>query len=286
MRVVVTGGSGFVGSVVCRRLAQSHDVIVFDTKPPDSPGVSYLRGDILNSADLMYAMRGADAVVHLAAIPHPAIDSADAIMQTNVMGTQRVVEAAALGSPRRLVLASSDSAFGFVFGRGLIAPQYVPVDEAHPSAPLDPYGLSKLLGEEICRRYSRDMGLETVCLRYCWVWTEALYGRLEELASQPELFVGQLWGYIDARDVAQAVEKSLLAEGLTHETLCIGAARTFQREPSLDLVRRFLGDGVQVRDEASFRADPHRALISNARAAERIGFAPEYDCRREAGLEP
>jgi len=285
MRIVVTGGSGFVGSVVCQRLCLSHDVLVFDTRPPGFPGVSFMRGDILNCADLFHAMRGADAVVHLAAIPHPMTDSADAVMQTNVMGTQRVVEAAALGGPTRLVMASSDSTFGFVFGGGAIRPRYVPVDEAHPCEPRDPYGLSKLVGEEICRRHTRDTGLETVCLRYCWVWNEALYARLGEVCAQPEHFVGQLWGYVDARDVAQAVEKSLLAEGVRHETVCIGAARTFQREPSLDLVRRFLGEDVEVRDAHSFAAEPQRALISSSRAAERIGFAPEYDCWQEAGLE-
>jgi nucleoside-diphosphate-sugar epimerase len=165
MRVLVTGGSGYVGRVVCERLVREHDVTNFDRNPPPQPLGQFLRGDILNSAHLMYAMRGVEAVVHLAAIPHPMHDPSDAVMNVNVMGTQRVVEAAALGSPKRIVVASSDSTFGFVFGKGRIMPEYLPIDEAHPTRPPDCYGLSKLIKEEICRRYTRDLGLETVCLR-------------------------------------------------------------------------------------------------------------------------
>ena len=165
MKVLVTGGSGYVGSVVCRRLAATHEVVNFDRRPAAEPVGRFIRGSILNSAHLIDAMRGVDAVVHLAAIPNLNSDPTDVVMEVNVMGTQRVVEAAALGDPRRVVVASSDATFGFVFGGGRIMPEYVPVDEQHPTRPADAYGLSKLIKEEICRRYTRDTGLETVCLR-------------------------------------------------------------------------------------------------------------------------
>lgn len=282
MRVLVTGGSGYVGSVVCERLTRAHEVVSFDSRLPEHGHGRFIRGDILNSAHLLEAMNGIDAVVHLAAIPHPAYDPSDAVMMINVMGTQRVVESAALGSPKRLVFASSDSAYGFVFGRGEILPSYLPVDEDHPAEPLDCYGLSKLLGEEICRRYTRSHALETVCLRYCWVWNEALYQNLAGLSRDPGQFVGQLWGYVDARDVAQAVEKSLTTPGITHATLNISALRTFQTLPTLDLVDRYLPDVAQLDD--SVWDDPHCALISIDRARDLIGFEPEYDCREQAGL--
>jgi nucleoside-diphosphate-sugar epimerase len=284
MRVLVTGGAGNVGTAVCRRLVERHEVASFDLRPPSVPGVRYLRGDILNSADLVDAVQGMEAVVHLAAIPHPGWDSSDAIMNVNVMGTQRVLQAAALGDPRRVVVASSDSTFGFVFGRGEIMPQYLPVDEVHPALPRDAYGLSKLIKEETCRRYTRDVGLETICLRYCWVWGPGDYANLAEWSRHPAHFVGQLWGYVDARDVAQAVEKSLLAPGITHETLSISAASTFMREPSLELTRRFLSPVPPLQQPEWFAANPRRCLIDCTRAREVIGFEPEYDCWDEAGL--
>lgn len=283
MRVLVTGGSGYVGRVVCMRLSQRHEVVNFDRHPPEESGGPFICGDILNSAHLIHAMVGIDAVVHLAAIPHPLHDPPDTIMNVNVMGTQRVLEAAALGDPRRVVVASSDSTFGFVFGRGEIMPQYVPVDEAHPTRPVDAYGLSKLIKEQICKRYTRDTGLETICLRYCWVWNDQHYRNLESMADAPGNFVGQLWGYVDVRDVAQAVEGSIEAPSITHETLLIAADRTFQNAPSLELVERFLPADVEVRDAGWFEEEPRRTLFDCTRAKKAIGFAPEFDCRVEAG---
>ncbi|NPV49242.1 MAG: NAD(P)-dependent oxidoreductase [Armatimonadetes bacterium] len=284
MRVLVTGSSGYVGRAVCQRLLTSHEVIGFDQRLPDDPCWHTVRGDILNAAHLHAACHGADAVVHLAAIPNPSVDPADQIMLVNVMGTQRVLEAAALGSPRRVVIASSDSVYGFVFGRGAIHPEYLPVDEQHPCRPRDAYGLTKLINEETARRYTRDFGLETVCLRYCWVWDPRHYSHLAQFSADASTFVGQLWGYVDARDVAQAVEKSLVAPAIAHETLNISARRTFQEQPSLELARMHLPPDVDVRDPSWFAEEPHRTLLDYRRASRLIGYEPEYDCWEQAQL--
>lgn len=284
MRILVTGAAGYVGGIVCRRLAAEHEVIGFDQRLPEQPCCRCVRGDILNSSHLIDAMRGVEAVVHLAAIPNLNADLTDTVMEVNVIGTQRVVQAAALGSPRRLVLASSDATYGFVFGQGQILPEYLPVDERHPLRPRDSYGLSKLIKEEICRRYTRDTGLETVCLRYCWVWCEREYEALGHLAKDPGAFVGQLWGYLDVRDVAQGVERALVTPGLKHETLLLSAASTFQSTFSAQLVECFLPQ-ARLREPGWFDDNPYRSLLDWRRAHEVIGFEPEYDCWDEAGLQ-
>lgn len=281
-RVVVTGGSGNVGRTVVQRLRERYDVTVFDTQPAEA-GVPWTRGDILSAADLQFALRGADAVVHLAAIPHPMIDSPDRVMEVNVLGTQRVAEAAALAGARRLVMASSESTFGFVFGEGDIRPEYVPVDEAHPTQPRDPYALSKLLGEQICRQHTRRYGMATVCLRYCWVWWEREYEGVGP-SPDPANFTGQLWQCVDARDVAQAVEKSLVAPGIEHETLLITADRTFIDRPTLELLEEFY-PGTRVTDEGYFAAEPRRSPYNCRRAKEVLGFAPEHDALTIARAE-
>lgn len=284
MRVLVTGSSGYVGRVVCQHLLQNHEVVGFDQRLPDAPSWRTVRGDILSPAHLHEAMHGADAVVHLAAIPNPSVDPTDQIMLVNVMGTQRVLEAAALGTPRRVVVASSDSVYGFVFGQGTILPEYLPVDEQHPCRPRDAYGLSKLINEETCRRYTRDTGLETVCLRYCWVWDPGHYNHLAQFSADPTAFVGQLWGYVDARDVAQAIGKSLGAPDIAHETLNISARRTFQELPSLELARMYLPPQVEVRDASSFAEDARHTLMDYRRAGRVIGYEPEFDCWEQAQL--
>jgi UDP-glucose 4-epimerase len=276
MRIVVTGGSGYVGRTVVQWLSADHEVAVYDRQEP-AADVEHIRGDILDLKALTHAFAGADGVVHLAAIPVPFRDPDDLVMETNVMGTERVVAAAAAAGVKRLVAASSDSTLGFVFGEGQIVPEYVPIDEQHPLRPRDAYGLSKLIDEEICRRYTRAMGIETVCLRYCWVWSEREYGAIESLQAQPQTFVGQLWGYVDVRDVAQAVERSLVASGITHETLFISAKRTFMREPTLELVRSYLPESVELRRPEYFAEEPNRCLHDYARATRLIGYEPAYD---------
>lgn len=282
MRVVVTGGAGYVGRTVVQSLALNHEVLIFDRSEPVSGKFS--QGDILDLAGLKQAFAGAEAVVHLAAIPVPFRDPDDRVMEINVLGTERVVAAAAACGVKRLVAASSDSTLGFVFGEGQIVPEYLPCDEEHPLRPRDAYGLSKLIDEEICRRYTRATGIETICLRYCWVWSEREYAAIESLQSQPQSFVGQLWGYVDVRDVAQAVGKSLTAPGITHETLFISARRTFIPRSTLELVREYLPGTVAIRRPEYFAEEPQRCLHDYARAQRVIGYEPRHDweecCKR------
>ncbi len=270
MRVLVTGGSGYVGEKVCAELAAEHEVVVFDRREPGGQHGRYLRGSIMSPTDLSWAVQGCEAVVHLAAIPHAGSDSPDRIMNVNVMGTHRVLEAAANAGLSRVVMASSDSTYGFVFGEGRIRPEYLPLDEEHPLRPRDAYGLSKLLGEEICRCFTRSHGLATVCLRYCWVWSEQHHEQAEQLAATPERFIGQLWGYVDREQVARAVMASLTAEGIEHETLLIAGPRTFVPRPTLELIAEYL-PGVRV-DEEWFAGDPMRSCFNTSRAARVVGI--------------
>jgi len=282
MRVMVTGGSGYVGRAVVSRLSAAHEVTVYDKAEPEAD-VGFCQGDILDLAALTRAFAQFEAVVHLAAIPAPGRDPDDRIMEVNVMGTERVVAAGAAAGVRRLVAASSDAALGFVFGEGKIVPEYLPCDEGHPLRPADPYGLSKLIDEEICRRYTRRAKIETVCLRYCWVWNEDHYRSIAELQRDPIRFVGQLWGYVDVRDVAQAVEKSLLAPNITHETLFISARRTFMVHPTLELIWAHLPPTVRLPRPEYFAEEPNRCLHDYTRATRVIGYLPEYDWEEQAG---
>jgi len=282
VRVLVTGGSGYVGRAVVERLVGRHEVRVFDRVAPARDDVEFAEGSILSPADCARACAGCDGVVHLAAIPAPGRNTDDEIMEVNVMGTERVVAAATGAGARRVVAASSDSTLGFVFGGGEIVPDYLPADEAHPARPRDAYGLSKVIDEEVLRRYTRLAGLQTVALRYCWVWHEAHYSSIHDFADHPEQFAGQLWGYVDVRDVAQAVEKALVADGITHETLFISARRTFVPLPTVELIRRFLPATVAIGDPAYFETEPRACCHRYDRARRLIGYEPEHDWEEEA----
>jgi nucleoside-diphosphate-sugar epimerase len=283
MKVLVTGGCGNIGRRIVPLLAAEFSVTVYDLAPPlDSSSVRYVRGDILDAASLHWAMQDCDAVVHLAAVPAPGHVSDDHLMLVNVMGTQRVVEAASLGKPTRLIMASSDSVSGMVFSGGEIPPEYIPIDEDHPTRPRDSYGLSKLVGEEICRRYTRRSGLVTVCLRYCWVFWEEHYCQLRQWqGGDARHFRAQMWGYIDVRDVGRAVIAALKANIGTHETLVLSARRNFMNRPTLDLVREYYGDSVTVRRRHHFEKLPDASAFDYSRATQVLGWEPIYDWEEE-----
>jgi UDP-glucose 4-epimerase len=167
MKVLVTGGAGFIGSNLVPHLAQlGHDVIVLDDlsvgqeAPEFPPGVKFCRGDFLDSRVLKQCLVGVDAVVHLAAMSGVMDSIADPTrcFADNAEGTFRLLEAARCAGIAQFVNASTGGAI-----LGEVAP---PISEAMAPAPLSPYGASKLATEGFCSAYSSSYGLPCVSLRF------------------------------------------------------------------------------------------------------------------------
>ncbi len=201
MRVLITGGSGRIGKAATKRLLQNGwDVHIFDrASTGEASGTTYVQGDILDYGALLKATRDCDAVIHLAAIPSPFLDSGPDVFQINTAGTFNVFEAAAASGIRRVVQASSINAIGAFYSTGDIHPQYFPIDEQHPVFTTDPYSFSKQLVEEIGAYYWRRDGISSVALRFPGVYSSAymedetyrqrrarIRELLDELVSQPE----------------------------------------------------------------------------------------------------
>ncbi len=171
MRVLVTGGTGAVGREAVKRLvAHDHDVTVIGRTPDLAiPGASYRQCDIVDFGCLTECVKGMDAIVHLAAIPNPGLDTGEAIFYVNDTGTFNVYRAAANAGIGRIVSASSINALGYNFGTKRFRLQYFPMDEAHPSYTTDPYSFSKQIMEEIGYYFWRREDLERVrrpaCMR-------------------------------------------------------------------------------------------------------------------------
>ena len=171
MRVLVTGGSGFIGSWTAEALVEAgHDVLVYDSFVTGRPDylcgiggvVRVVRGDVRHPLALQRAVRrfGPDAIIHLAACVSVPLSLQRPLRShdDNVRGTLAVLEAARANDIRRVVLASSAA----VYGRNCD----VPLHEDAPLAPLSPYALHKRMDEDYARLYSDLYGLETVALRY------------------------------------------------------------------------------------------------------------------------
>jgi UDP-glucose 4-epimerase len=168
MRVLVTGGAGFIGSNVVKLLYQKgYEVAVFDDLSTgyrknldEFPDVELFVGDIRSRERLDHAIKGCEIVFHLAAsvgnvksLRNPVADS-----EVNILGTLNVLESSRLNKVRKIIYSSSAAIFG--------EPQYQPIDENHPLEPDSPYGVSKLAGEKHCLCYGRIYDICVVCLRY------------------------------------------------------------------------------------------------------------------------
>jgi nucleoside-diphosphate-sugar epimerase len=167
MRVVVTGGAGHIGKYVNEELrSHGHSVVTADLKRPEWGGPTKLL-DFTKLGEVYGALRGADAVLHLAAIPFSGVQPNETVFGNNVMSTFNVFEAAAgLGIPK-VVQASSFTTLGFSRWVKPFSPSSVPILEDHPNAPQECYGLSKLVAEDIAQMYAIANDMRTVNLRFC-----------------------------------------------------------------------------------------------------------------------
>lgn len=286
MRVVVTGGSGLAGRAVVADLVEhGFEVTNVDLVPGNGPA-PFRRADIEDLGQVYGALRGAEAVVHFAAIPRPTFDVPEVVFRTNVMGAFNVLEAAAALGVRRVVMASSVSVLGFPFFEQPLAPAYVPIDEEHPRLPQDAYALSKLIGEEVAAGFARRSALDVVSLRFPWIHTpETFATQIVPLQSDPAAGASNLWSYIDARDVGAAVRLALTAGVHGHEAIFVSAADSFMPGPSAELVREHYPQ-TAIREGFAGNA----SLLSGEKAARVLGFRPryswrEYDFERCAGKE-
>ena len=277
MKVVVTGGSGKAGRAIVRDLLEhGHDVANVDLAPspessgPESPA-PFLRADLTDLGQAVEALDGADAVVHLAAIPSPVHATPDAVFRTNVTSTHAVFAAAVRVGVRRVVWASSETTLGLPFDR---PPDYAPVDEDHWPRPESSYALSKVVGEEMARHFSRWSGIQFVALRFSNVMTRADYERFPSFWDDPQLRRWNLWGYVDESDVAQSARLALGADMAGAEAFVIAAADTVMRRPSTELMAEVF-PGVPLRG----RVEGNETLLAIGKARRVLGYEPAFSWR-------
>lgn len=271
MRITITGSSGLIGTVLVQELHRRHEITGFDRTPPASlpPGVRFVEGDMEDRQTLATALEGAEGVIHLAAIPYD-IPPLHEVFRINMQGTYNALEIAVEKGAQCLLFASSIMAYGF--GQNT-DPQYFPVDEDHPVLANRPYGLSKRLGEELCRSFTERCGLRTHCFR---LTTAVAPGRRYELFPSRERQgeVG-MYSYFDVRDFAVLAEAALLATALNHETFLVAADDSGHADPTAEVISRYYPK-AQVRYAA---LDATASFVSCAKARRLLGFAPQHSWR-------
>ena len=167
--------------------------------------------------------------------------------------------------------ASSETTLGLPFDR---PPDYAPVDEAHELRPETSYALSKVLGEEMARQFSRWTGIPFLGLRFSNIMTRADYQRFPSFWDDPGLRKWNLWGYVDSSHVAQAVRRALEAEVTGAEAFIIAAADTVMQRPSRELMAEVF-PGVPVKGDLA----THGTLLGIDKARRLLGYDPEFTWR-------
>ncbi|HEY7735630.1 MAG TPA: NAD(P)-dependent oxidoreductase [Candidatus Limnocylindrales bacterium] len=269
MRIVVTGGSGKAGRWVVRDLRHhGHDVLNVDLTHDGSPHGLCVRADLTELGQAHDVVAGADAVVHLAAIPAPELRPTGETFRINALSTYNVFAAAVAAGVQRVVWASSETVLGLPFDT---PPAFAPIDETHPPRPETSYALSKLVGETMASQFARQTGIPFLGLRISNIMEPEEYARFPSFQDDATLRKWNLWGYVDARDVAQAIRLGLTAPIEGSDVCIVAAADTVMTRPSADLMAEVFPD-VELRRPVEGRV----TLLSIDHARELIGYRPEH----------
>jgi len=216
LRIVVTGGSGKAGRWVVRDLrAAGHDVLNVDVAHDGAAHGQTVLADLTDLGQCHEVVAGADAVVHLAAIPAPEIKAAGETFRNNA--------------------------------------------------------LSKLVGEAMADQFARRTGIPFVGFRISNIMEPPDYARFETWQDDARVRKWNLWGYVDARDVAQAVARALEADIRGAEVAIVAAADTCMRRPSAELMAEVYPD-VELRRPIGGR----ETLLAIDGARELLGYAPAF----------
>jgi nucleoside-diphosphate-sugar epimerase len=269
VQIVVTGGSGKAGRWVVRDLRErGHSVLNVGVAHDGSAHGQSVLADLTDLGQCHEVVAGADAVVHLAAIPAPEIRPAGETFRNNALSTYNVFAAAVERGVGRIVWASSETVLGLPFDD---PPAYAPIDERHPPRPETSYALSKLVGETMAQQFNRRTGIPFIGLRISNIMEPPDYARFPSWQDDPLARKWNLWGYVDVRDVAQAVRRSLEADVAGAEVAIIAAADTCMRRDSADLMAEVFPDVPLTRP-----VEGRETLLAIDHARDALGYEPEH----------
>jgi len=294
LKVLITGGSGFIGShLVDHLLKAGCETVVFDNffsgkienirRHMNNKSFHLIKGDVRSSEDVKKAIEGVNVVYHLAAIVNVPLSIENPLLadEVNVKGTLNMLEACINHDIQRFVYLSTCAVYGEA--------RYLPIDEEHPTNPLSPYGASKLAAEHYCKVFHRIYGLQTVCLRFFNVYgprqPSGLYGGvittfLESLKmGEPLVICGdgnQTRDFLYVADAAKACMVALLCRSCSGKVFNIGTGtQTSINELArilIELVGKPKGKVIHAEER---KGDIRESYANIGKAEKELGFKPE-----------
>jgi UDP-glucose 4-epimerase len=282
MHVVVTGAHGKVGRAATRALLDAgHEVTAVDVGRPvferPEPGEPrYQQADLTDAGHAYAVTRGADAVVHAAAIPDPTSNPPHVVFQNNLMATFNMLEAAIRFGASRFVNISSETVPGFFFPERPFLPDYAPIDEDHPIRPQDPYAVAKHFGEQLMDAAVRRSDIRCISLRPSWVQHEGNYERNlgPQVRDGSQLGAGML-SYIDVYDLADAIVLATESDLPGHEVFYIASPDNAGGHDFAAALQGQYGDAIPLRPLSR----PDASGVSCAKAHRLLGWSPKRSWR-------
>jgi nucleoside-diphosphate-sugar epimerase len=269
MKIVVTGGSGKAGRWVVEDLRRhGHQVLNVDRAHDGSEHGLCIVADLADPGQAHELIAGYDGVVHLAAIPAPGIRSEAETFRINTLSTFNVFAAAVGAGVGRVVWASSETVLGLPFDT---PPLFAPIDETIEPRPESSYALSKLVGEEMATQFARRSTVPFVGLRFSNIMEPPDYERFPGFWDDPESRKWNLWGYVDVRDVCQAVRRGLEAPIDAADVFIVAAADNVMNQDSADLMAEVYPEVPMKRDVRG-----RETLLAIDHAREALGYEPEH----------
>lgn len=275
-KIIITGGAGLLGSHVVREMAEHAQITTLDIKEPEAKsqgGQDHINLSITNYEEIKKALTGHDAVIHLAAIPNPREADAKTTFDNNVEGAWTVLQSAEDAGIKRVVVASSDSVFGLSYNPPDWPPQFLPVDETHPTRPTEVYSLSKKITETISESFAAKGKMEVLAIRPCHIVFPRGYGELEARGQDLENY--HFWAWVDPKDVAQAFRLAVHTSDYNgFDVYTVAAEEGLNTKPTLELAAARWKNMPVIRRPEIYDSCNTASILDISKIKDRLGFVP------------
>ncbi|MDO8669665.1 MAG: UDP-glucose 4-epimerase GalE [Candidatus Buchananbacteria bacterium] len=303
-KVLVVGGAGYIGSHVVKELFKNgYQPIVFDNlstgkKENIIDGVLFIEGDIINYDQIKEALDGVGAVIHLAGLKSAgqSMIEPEKYATGNISGTINLLNAVSLSGIKNIIFSSSAAVYG--------NPKYLPIDENHPIEPINFYGQTKLITEDLLKWYSQIKGINYVALRYFNAVGYDVEGEIKGLEKNPsnllpvvmEAIIGQrdhveilgddydtpdgtcIRDYVHVSDLADAHVRALKYIDQENKNIIVnlGTANGLSVRQIVEAAKKISKMDFPVKISPRRLGDPAKIFSDSTRARELLGWQPKH----------